>query len=101
MRRATSRAPSCTLMAAGWQSMAALRLRGCNVEGSEVFAMKIRFAFLVLPAMVVIGACDDNDTPTSSSDRGGTTGNTTMTFFVSSATSVTGNLGGPRGADAV
>jgi hypothetical protein len=63
--------------------------------------MKVRFAFLVLPAMVVIGACDDNDTPTSSSDRGGTTGNTTMSFFVSSATSVTGNLGGPRGADAV
>lgn len=42
--------------------------------------------------------CDDNGTKPDSTSGGNTT--SAMTFFVSSATSVTGNLGGLAGADA-
>ena len=46
-----------------------------------------------IPVLIVIAACGDGDGPTSPSAQA-------MTFFVSSATSVTGNLGGLAGADA-
>jgi hypothetical protein len=52
--------------------------------------MMRRYGILLL---IVISACGDGDGPTSPSGQA-------MTFFVSSATSVTGNLGGLAGADA-
>ena len=51
----------------------------------------MRYAWLVL--LMAISACGDGDGPTSPSGQ-------SMTFFVTSATSVTGNLGGLAGADA-
>jgi hypothetical protein len=50
-----------------------------------------RFWLLLL---IMISACGDGDGPTSPSGQA-------MTFFVSSATSVTGNLGGLAAADAI
>ena len=47
-----------------------------------------------LSALLLAAACSDSDSPTSPSSTSG------MTFFVSSATSPTGNLGGLAGADA-
>ena len=51
----------------------------------------MRRALLILPILLIAG-CDD-DTPTTPSGPA-------MSFFVTSATSVTGNLGGLAGADA-
>jgi hypothetical protein len=61
--------------------------------------MRARLVLLVLASASLAVGCD-GDTPTSSTGTGGTGGNTTMSFFVSSTTSATGNLGGLRGADA-
>jgi Protein of unknown function (DUF1554) len=47
--------------------------------------------YLILALVLAVGGCDDS--PTSPSG-------TSMNFFVTSATSVTGNLGGLAGADA-
>lgn len=60
--------------------------------------MSPRVSLLALSMLLVVAACDDNNpnslSPTSLDD-------TRMTFFVSSAKSVTGNLGGIRGADTI
>jgi hypothetical protein len=61
--------------------------------------MKARLALLMLAVMAVAGGCN-GDSPTRSTDTGGTGGTATMSFFVSSARSLTGDLGGLRGADA-
>ena len=53
--------------------------------------MRIR---MLLPICLMAAACDD-DTPTTPSS------NPSLSFFVSSATSATGNLGGIAGADAI
>jgi Protein of unknown function (DUF1554) len=53
----------------------------------------MRRCFLLM-AIVLAGGCDENDSPAAPSGP-------SMTFFVSSATSVTGNLGGLAGADAI
>ena len=53
--------------------------------------MRIR---MLLPIFLMAAACDD-DTPTTPSS------NPSLSFFVSSATSATGNLGGIAGADAI
>ena len=53
-----------------------------------------RLILLVLSACVVGSCSDDGTAPTSPSPQ------PAFTFFVTSATSVTGNLGGIRGADA-
>jgi hypothetical protein len=49
---------------------------------------------MLLPIFLMAAACDD-DTPTTPSS------NPSLSFFVSSATSATGNLGGIAGADAI
>jgi hypothetical protein len=48
---------------------------------------------IVLVALLAVGCGDDDSSPTSPTGR-------SFSFFVSSATSVTGNLGGLAGADA-
>ena len=48
----------------------------------------------VLLTLVLAGACSDDSSPSSP------TGTTTLSFFVTSSTSATGNLGGITGADA-
>jgi hypothetical protein len=53
--------------------------------------------FILLAAAVSLTRCDDDDEPVSPS---GTPSTPTMSFFVSSTTSATGNLGGLSGADA-
>jgi len=53
-----------------------------------------RLILLILSACAVGSCSDDGTTPTSASPQ------PAFTFFVTSATSVTGNLGGIRGADA-
>ena len=61
--------------------------------------MKARYLLLALTVTLAAVGCN-GDTPTRSTQTGGTGGGTTtMTFFVSSARSATGNLGGLRGAD--
>jgi hypothetical protein len=55
--------------------------------------MAARPPALLFLASVLVAACDDNTTMPSSTDR-------QSTFFVTSSTSVTGNLGGLAGADA-
>lgn len=56
--------------------------------------MKTYISLLAIPAALLLAAsCNKNDTGTSPSGP-------TLSFFVSSRTSVTGNLGGLRGADA-
>ena len=47
----------------------------------------------LLPLLLVVAGCEDSSTPTSPIGK-------TTNFFVTSATSVTGNLGGLAGADA-
>lgn len=56
--------------------------------------MKARILFVAVAAAVLAGSCG-KDTPTSATSAG-----PTLSFFVTSRTSVTGNLGGLRGADA-
>src|SRR5262245_50583624 len=53
----------------------------------------MRFYFVLVVAMIGAGCGDDDGTPTSASAQ-------SMSFFVSSTTSVTGNLLGLAGADA-
>jgi hypothetical protein len=53
----------------------------------------MRFGLLAGIALFLV-ACDESSTPTSPSSR------PSVSFFVTSATSVTGNLGGLPGADA-
>jgi hypothetical protein len=48
--------------------------------------------YLILSMILIASACDDDNMPTSPSGP-------SMSFFVTSATSVTGNLGGLAGAD--
>jgi hypothetical protein len=50
-------------------------------------------------ALVLFAACGKSDTTTAPATTPATTGPSAMRFFVSSAKSVTGNLGGLRGAD--
>jgi hypothetical protein len=53
--------------------------------------MKNTYLFLIV--VVIAAGCDDDSVPTTPTGR-------TTSFFVTSATSVTGNLGGLAGADA-
>jgi hypothetical protein len=57
--------------------------------------MRVSISLLALSAVLAAVSCSKKDTGTSP-----TSGATTMSFFVSSRTSATGNLGGLRGADA-
>src|SRR5262245_20233783 len=50
-------------------------------------------AFLILIVILIVAGCDEDSAPTSPSAPA-------LSFFISSATSVTGNLGGLTGADA-
>ena len=59
--------------------------------------MKTSILLLAMSAAVFAVSCNKNDTGTSPT----ATSTPTMSFFVSSRTSVTGNLGGLRGADAI
>jgi hypothetical protein len=54
-------------------------------------------ALPLLAAWLLAGGCGKSETPTA--PAAGSTPAVSMSFFVSSATSVTGNLGGLRGAD--
>jgi hypothetical protein len=58
--------------------------------------MKTSISLLAISAALFAASCNKNDTGTSPTSTGNT-----MSFFVSSRTSVTGNLGGLRGADAI
>jgi hypothetical protein len=58
--------------------------------------MKTSISILAISAALFAASCDKKDTGTSPTATG-----STMSFFVSSRTSVTGNLGGLRGADAI
>lgn len=55
----------------------------------------MKHAFLIVAALS-LGACGDDD---ANDTTPGTPSGSTLTFFVSSATSATGNLGGLAGAD--
>ena len=57
--------------------------------------MRTSISLLAVAAVLVAVSCNKKDTGTSPTAAG-----PTMSFFVSSRTSVTGNLGGLRGADA-
>lgn len=57
--------------------------------------MKPCISLLAISTAMVVASCNRNDTGTSPTSSG-----PTLSFFVSSRTSVTGNLGGLRGADA-
>ena len=52
-----------------------------------------RYAIVLTFVIVIVAGCNDDDPPTSPTGPA-------MSFFVTSATSVTGNLGGLAGADA-
>lgn len=61
--------------------------------------MKRTFPFLLLLAAVALARCSDDDTSEPATPSNPSSG-TSISFFVSSTTSATGNLGGIRGADA-
>jgi hypothetical protein len=56
----------------------------------------MKHAYFLLAAALLAGGCSDDDDPTTPTDPAP---GSTLTFFVSSATSATGNLGGLAGAD--
>ena len=58
--------------------------------------MKTSMSLLAISAVLCAASCNKKDTGTNPTATG-----PTMSFFVSSRTSVTGNLGGLRGADAI
>jgi hypothetical protein len=67
----------------------------CNsARGVHIFRKCLREANAISRLSLVATGCDDGDSTTAPTAAPGTS------FFVSSATSVTGNLGGLAGADA-